>query len=130
MSHDPEPANTGPTLLERIFASEIRAWHGRAPLWSVFWLKGVLTSGVLLVLYATTVILHQPLAEQGLLIFCGLYTVWILVSIWRCSLASDTFWALLARYLTIAWAANAGLVLFFRQLELLAILGGLSGPGF
>ncbi len=129
MSHDPEPANTGRDLLKRVFANELRAWHGRAPLATVFWINGVLSSCVLIVLYATTVILGQPVAEQALLIFCGLYTVWILVSIWRCSLASDTFWALLARYLTIAWAANAALVMLFRQLELVAQFAGLAGPG-
>ena len=58
------------------------------------------------------------LVEQALLIFFGLCTIWIPVSIWRCSFAADPFWGLLARWLTIAWAANAALVLFFRQLEL------------
>lgn len=127
-----------PGIAARFFAPEIRAWQGRAPLAAVFWRSGVLTSGVLMVLYVTTVVQRQLLAEQALLILFGLYSIWILVSIWRCSLAADPFWSLLARLLTVAWAANVALVMLFRELELLlqfaAMLGmmpatGGSGPG-
>lgn len=106
--------------LARFFAEEISAWRGQASLARVFWLKGVLTTLVLSVLYATTVAQGQHLAEQLLLIFLAVYTVWILVAIWRCARGDDSFWALMARLLTVAWAGNAALVILFRQLDLLA----------
>ena len=106
-------------LLSRVFASEIRAWHGQVPLAVVFWQKGVLASSVLIVLYATTVIQGQLIAEQALLILMGLYTAFILISIWRSALAAEPLWGLLARLLTIAWAANVAMILLFRELSLL-----------
>ncbi len=127
MSQQPNHENSVEDLLARIFENQIRAWRGDAPLFRVFWFDGVLNSSVLILLYATTVYLHQRVAEQALLIFFGFYTVWILVSIWRCSAASETFWAMMAKFLTIAWAANALFILFFRQLELLALFAGVSG---
>ncbi len=117
-----------PSFLERFFANEIDAWRGDADLARVFWVNGVLTSAVLMVLYATTIYLQQRIAEQLLLILLAAYTIWIVVSIWRCAAPSETFWATLARYLTIFWALNSGLVLFFRELDLLAKFAGLSGP--
>jgi len=83
-----------------------------------------------MVLYATTIYLHQHIAEQVLLICASFYTIWILVSIWRCSLVEGTFWGQLARFLTIAWAANVTLILLFRQLELLTIFANHIGAGF
>jgi hypothetical protein len=47
----------------------------------------------------------------------AIYTVWILVSIWRCAGNIDSpaplgvprdVWSMLARRLTVAWAINAG----------------------
>tara|TARA_R110002020_G_scaffold189446_2_gene388411 strand:+ start:6337 stop:6726 length:390 start_codon:yes stop_codon:yes gene_type:complete len=112
--------------LARTFAPEIDAWHGNAGLATVFWFYGVLTSSVLMLFYARMVYLRLVIAEQLLLVVFGLYTAWILVSIWRCSVVSGSFWAQLARFLTVAWAGNAALVLLFRQLELLAIFAGIS----
>ncbi len=109
-----------PAGLRKFFAEEIRAWHGHAPLASVFWLRGVLGSSVLILLYATTVYLEQAFAEQALLVIFGGYTIWILVAIWRCSQADDTFWSFMARLLTVAWAGNAAMILLFRQLDLLS----------
>jgi hypothetical protein len=33
------------------FAAEVRAWRGEEPLWKVFWVYGVATSGVIVALY-------------------------------------------------------------------------------
>jgi hypothetical protein len=66
-----------------------RAWRGEAELGGLFWIDGVLASSLLVALYATTVVLGQRFAEQVLLILCAGYTLWILVSIWRCSQASE-----------------------------------------
>jgi hypothetical protein len=38
--------------LLRFFETELRAWHGLMPLWKVFWGYGVLTSFVMIGLYA------------------------------------------------------------------------------
>ena len=131
MRHQTEPAKTPDAILARLFAAEVRVWKGNARLSTVFWLHGVLASSILILVYATTVYQAQLFAEQFLLICFGFYTIFILVSIWRCSLATDTFWGQLARFLTFAWAANAALVLSFRQLELLILFAGVtaSSPG-
>jgi hypothetical protein len=121
MSHQKKHANAFRMLLARLFQREIRAWQGNARLSTVFWRYGVLTSSILVLLYATTVFLHQLIAEQILLILFALYTIWILVAMWRCSVATDSLWSLLARFLTVAWAANVALILLFRQLELLVL---------
>lgn len=105
--------------LVAFFEREVRAWRGEARLSTVFWFYGVFVSFVLIALYAASRYQGQVLREQVLLICFGLYTIWILVSIWRCSFAADLFWGLLARWLTVAWAANAALILFFLQVNLL-----------
>lgn len=35
----------------KFFAAELRAWRGEQPLWKVFWVYGVATSGVLITFY-------------------------------------------------------------------------------
>lgn len=112
------------SCLAAFFEPEVRAWRGEARLSTVFWLYGVLVSSVLIAHYATCLYRGQVLMQQVLLIAFGLYTIWVLVSIWRCSLAADPFWGGLARWLTIAWAANAALVLFFLQLDLFVRYAG------
>jgi hypothetical protein len=129
MDDEPKSENALPELLGRLFPAEMRAWRGRADLATVFWFYGVLTSSILGILYAATIYLRHPVAEQLLLIGFALYTVWILVSIWRCSLATETMWGLLARFLTIAWAGNVAMLLVFRQFELLILFAGLTRAG-
>lgn len=129
MLDDPEAVPPLRSLMTRILASEARIWRGHARLAGVFWLDGVLGSSALVVLYATALYLRAPVAEQALLLFCGVYTVWILVAIWRSSQGRSGFWPLLARYLTIAWAANVALVLVFRQLDLVLLFVGVAGHG-
>ena len=122
--HRSKPTPSLQADLARFFAPEIRAWRGQAPLSTVFWFHGVLISAALIALFAASLYRGQLLLEQGLLICCALYTAWVLVSIWRCSLAADPFWGVLARVLTVFWAANAALVGLFLQLELLAHYAG------
>lgn len=129
MNHHLQQQNSLSAAFARTFAPEIDAWHGNASLAPLFWFYGVLTSAMMIVLYIRLIYLHLVIAEQLLLIAFGLYTVWILVSIWRCSLTSGTYWAQLARFLTVAWAGNAVLVLLFRQLELLSLFAGISASG-
>lgn len=121
MTRQPQQGRALHAFLERMFASELRAWRGQARLARVFWQHGVLASAVLILLYGTAIQQHQPVFEQVLLIASGLYTLYILVSIWRCSEGNTGSWAVLARILIIPWAANVALVLSFRQLELLLL---------
>ena len=107
-----------------VFATELRAWHGREPLWKVFWGYGVLASAILALFYVLAVHEERVILQQILLCLFAGYTAWILVAVWRCADNSDTLWRTLARSLTVAWAANAVLVLTFLQLDLLATYMG------
>jgi hypothetical protein len=80
----------------------------------------VLASLVMIGLYATALAEQRIALQQLLIIFVAGYTVWILVSVWRCAENSAPFWRTLARSLTVAWAGNATLVLVFLQLDLIA----------
>lgn len=95
-----------------------RYWHGEGRLAPLYWIWGVGGSILLALLVA-----GPPLAGQaglgwalaGILLGAG-YTLWILVSIWRCAeniarpaplgVPRDA-WTWLARVLTIGWAINA-----------------------
>ena len=107
-------------FLLRFFEPELRAWHGQLPLWKVFWGYGVLVSTALIGLYAAALNEHRIVVQQALLIVFAAYTVWILVSVWRCAATSDPHWGLIAQCLTVAWASNAALVVLFLQLDLMA----------
>lgn len=101
------------------FEPEIRAWHGGEPLLKVFWGYGVLTSSILALLYVFALYGNRYAIQQILLLVFVAYTVWILISVWRCADHAQPVWRLLARSLTIAWAANTIMVLSFLQLDLL-----------
>lgn len=98
-----------------------RYWSGEGPLWPVFWLYGVLASFVLIAIFGYALAAGHLLAQQVLLpLFLG-YTIWIVVSVWRCAPNTDQErYMHLARGLTVAWAINAVLVVTFLQLELLS----------
>jgi hypothetical protein len=106
-------------LLARLFEPERMAWRGELDLATVFWGYGVLGSSTLVVLHATALMLRQVAFQQVLIVVSGLYTIWILVAIWRCAARAPSPWGTLERWLTIAWALNTGFVLFFLQLEIL-----------
>ena len=94
----------------------VRYWRGGGPLWRAYWLYGVLGSLVLTALIAipelngwfSLPVLMAALAAGAV------YTVWIVVSIWRCAFNIDNeplgierdAWAMLARWLTVAWVCN------------------------
>jgi len=85
----------------------------------VFWGYGVATSLALAILHATALDAGQLAFQQALILVSAAYTVWFLVSIWRCASNAGPFWGTLARWLTVAWGLNTALVLFFLQLELM-----------
>jgi hypothetical protein len=97
-------------------------WHGRGPLWKVYWLYGVLGSNVLALILL--VLMHRSaLASvwfQLVLLLLAAYTVWIVVSVWRCSFnVEKPMYGHMARALTAAWAINALMVLGFLELQFL-----------
>lgn len=92
----------------------------RSPLWKVFWLYGVIPSNLLwggvlwMLAYG-----RYPGATLGLLAFLLLYTAWIVVAVWRVAPnARDARYGVVARALTVAWALNTVLVVFFLGLQL------------
>lgn len=109
-------------FVANFFAAEVRAWRGEEPLWKVFWVYGVATSVTVVVLYIIAFYDGRIALRQVLLPCFAAYTAWILVSVWRCADNTDEkLWSTLARFLTLAWAANTILVLTFLQLNLLRI---------
>jgi hypothetical protein len=94
----------------------LRNWRGETPLWRVYWLYGVLGSAVLTALIAVPALsgwITLPVLAAALVAGAA-YTLWIVVSIWRCAfnIEKEHFgierdaWAMLARWLTVAWAIN------------------------
>lgn len=86
----------------------------------MFWLYGVATSSVLIAIYAVAFFTNRVALRQILLLCFASYTAWVLVSVWRC--ADNTlehFWGMLARFLTVAWACNAILIIVFLQINLI-----------
>jgi len=102
------------------FAPEIRSWRGQQPLWKVFWLYGVATSGVMITFYVLGFYLDHVALHQVLLLCFAPYTAWILVSVWRCANnTEERIWGSFARFLTVAWACNTILVVVFLQINLI-----------
>ncbi|WEX08589.1 hypothetical protein [Chelativorans sp. AA-79] len=100
------------------FEPELRAWHGAEPLGKVFWGYGVSASAIFVFLHVLAIHEGRLVAQQLLLFGFAGYTIWILVSVWRCATNAHPFWGLLARWLTVAWAGNTALLIFFLQLDL------------
>jgi ABC-type sugar transport system permease subunit len=97
-------------------------WRGQGPLWKVYWLYGVLGSNVLA---AILLLLMQRSGLGGgwfqvVLLLLAVYTVWIVISVWRCAFnVENAAYGHMARALTVAWAINAVLVLGFLELQFL-----------
>lgn len=106
-------------FLARYFGPELRAWRGEMSMALVFWGYGVFASCLLAILHVTALDLGQLLFQQVLIVLSALYTLWILVAIWRCAANATPFWGTAARWLTVAWALNTALVLAFLQFDLL-----------
>ena len=97
-------------------------WRGDGPLWLVFWIYGVLLStivtGLFLALLATEDSI--PGLEQFLFVAFIPYTVWILVSIWRCAFnVENKIYGHVAQALTIAWEIKATLLIISAELGLI-----------
>jgi hypothetical protein len=107
------------------FPSPLDAWRGQASLFVVFWGYGVLLSTALIAAFVAALYRSDAVAQQILLPLFGIYTAWVLVSVWRCAQGARAPWGMMAQLLTIAWAGNAIMVTGFLQLRLLeGYLGG------
>lgn len=97
-------------------------WRGHGRLWKAYWLYGVLGSN-LLALILVLLMERSALGSawfQMVLLLLAAYTIWIVVSVWRCAFNVDKpTYGHMARALTVAWAINALLVLGFLELEFL-----------
>jgi hypothetical protein len=93
-----------------------RNWRGATPLWRVYWIYGVVGSAILTALIVAPALLRWYTATTVIIALAigFAYTVWIVVSIWRCAfniehdplgIPRDAL-AVLARWLTVAWAIN------------------------
>jgi hypothetical protein len=92
-------------------------WRGNGPLWKIFWIYGVVVSVGLATLIATAAF-QKWVGLPGLIgVLAGLivYTIWVVVSIWRCADNIEgrpfgidpALWSSLSRALTVAWVINA-----------------------
>lgn len=99
----------------------------RSPLWKVFWLYGVLPSNLL---WATVAwLLEQDGlwgATLGLLVFLLGYTAWIVAAVWKAApKVKDSRYGVMAQALTVVWAINTVLIVFFLGLQMLRhLIGG------
>jgi hypothetical protein len=58
------------------------------------------------------------------LLLLAAYTVWIVVSVWRCAFnVENPLYGHMARALTVAWAINALMVLGFLELQVVQAIG-------
>lgn len=97
-----------------------------SPLWKVFWLYGVIPSNLLWLAVAWLVDHHQlPGATLGLLGFLLIYTAWIVVAVWKAAPnVKDPRYGVMAQALTVAWAINTVMIVFFLGLQLVRTLVG------
>lgn len=103
----------------------VRYWLGHGPLWRVYWLYGVLVSAVLAAVYWAALTAGDVLAQQALIPILFVYTLWIVVSVWRCAPnVKRELYTHLARGLTVVWALNTIFVLGALQLELVGVYLG------
>jgi len=98
-------------------------WRGEGPLWKVYWLYGVLGSNALALILLW--LMQRGAMDSGwfqlVLLVLAVYTVWIVVSVWRCAFnVQNPLYGHMARALTVAWAINALFILGFLELQVLA----------
>lgn len=95
---------------------------GEGPLWKVFWLYGVVPSNLLL--GAILAMLWYKAAAGAIVAMLAVlvvYTGWIVVSVWQCAdnVKTEHYYGVIARWLTVAWAANT---IFFTGFLLIDLL--------
>jgi hypothetical protein len=94
----------------------------RAPLWKVFWLQGVIPSNLLWGVVLWMIIRGMsPWGVRALLLLVLAYTAWIVLAVWQAAPnTANPRYGVLARALTVAWAINTVLLVFFLELQSLS----------
>lgn len=102
-----------------VFAPQVRAWRGEAPLWEVFWIQGVAVSVLLALCLGFALLKDFWGLAQALLLVLVAHTGWVVVAIWRCAERTEpTIWTVVAQALTIAWALNTLFLSVFLAIAL------------
>jgi hypothetical protein len=123
MTRETEDRSTAAAFVADFFDTEIRAWRGEEPLGKVFWGYGVAISSLLAVLYGAALYAGRAGLQEFLLLCFAGYSVWVLVSIWRCvENTRQALWGVLARQLTVIWAGNVLMLLLFLETDVMARL--------
>lgn len=93
---------------------------GRTPLWKVFWLLGVVPSCALWAALVWMLLSEaSPIAILGIIGVLLLFTIAIITAVWASSAnAADRRFGVLAKALTVVWAINSVLLLFFITISL------------
>lgn len=112
------------SFIEEYMAPAIRVWRGEEKLSKAFWIYGVFVSAVLILRYMLARYDGHIALQQVLILGFGAFTIWILVSIWRCASKAGTFWGGFTQLLIVSWAVNTAMVLGFLQLDLIAMYFG------
>ena len=113
------------SFLGEFLEPAIRVWRGEERLSKAFWVYGVFVSSVLILRYTLALYQGRVALQQVLLLCFGGFTVWVLVSIWRCAnQAEKTFEGLVTQWLIVSWAVNIAMLLDFLQLDLVATYFG------
>lgn len=102
------------------FLDSLFPWQGERDLLVLFWIYGVALSFVIAALLAGALWTGAEALLQASIPIAGIYTLWVVVAIWRCALHARQLWSTLTRWLTVAWAINAMMVLGFLQFDLFA----------
>lgn len=109
------------SIIEEYIAPAIRIWRGEEKLSKAFWIYGVFVSAVLILRYMLARYEGRTALQQILILGFGAFTIWILVSLWRCASKTGTSWGLFTQLLIVPWAVNTAMVLGFLQLDLIAM---------
>lgn len=97
-------------------------WRGEGRLWLVFWIYGVLLSTIVTGVFLAQLASEDPIPglKQFLIVTFIPYTVWVIVSMWRCAFnVENELYSHMARVLTIAWPINVTLLIIPAGLAVL-----------
>jgi len=119
------PTDSEQKSIPGLFASPLQVWKGEASLALVFWGYGVFVSALLISGFVAALYNNSLWIQEALLVVTLVYTLWVLVAIWRCPTPDNSVWWLVARALTVAWAVNMVLVAGFLHLNILETALGL-----
>ncbi|MCK5718254.1 MAG: queuosine precursor transporter [Thiomargarita sp.] len=79
----------------------IDAWHGKTPLWKVFWIYNIFFGTIILAVLSAITSLMSPITGNFIQFFAivlsGPYIIWALRSVWKCADNSSQIYKILAK---------------------------------